>query len=137
MADMKVLMREWLDLIEKCKFDEKADKVSRDIVLRFPYAAPGVSEEVRGFDAAKEYLERFIRSLKVFRWINVKSWLTDEPDLVLATSQSEAISGSGVDYANNYVFLVRFKNGQVIEHIAYSNPLPVTKSFGNDPRSTF
>jgi hypothetical protein len=32
---------------------------------------------------------------------------------------------------------VRFKNGQVSEHIAYSNPLPVTKSFGNDPRSTF
>jgi ketosteroid isomerase-like protein len=137
MADVKDLMRDWLDLIENCRFDERADRVARDVVLRFPFAAPGVAEEVRGFDAAKEYLEKFIRSLKIFRWLDVEIVRTEDPDLAVGTARSEAVAGSGVSYANKYVFLVRFRNGQVIEHIAYSNPLPVTKSFGDDPRAKF
>lgn len=137
MADVKELMRDWLDLIENCRFDEQSERVACDVVLRFPYAAPGIAEEVRGFDAAKDYLGKFIKSLKVFRWIDVEILRTEDPDLVVGTARSEAMSGSGVNYANKYVFFVRFRNGQVIEHIAYSNPLPVTKSFGDDPRSTF
>jgi ketosteroid isomerase-like protein len=137
MPDVKELMREWLDIIETCSFDKKADRVSRDVILRFPFAAPGIAEEVRGFDAAKDYLEKFIHSLQIFRWLDVVILRTEDPELVVATCRSEAMSRSGTDYANKYVIFARFRDGKVIDHIAYSNPLPVTKSFGQDPRSQF
>jgi len=65
-----------------------------------------------------------------FAWRDVVIRATEDPDLVVATARSEAVVRPDRPYANSYVIFVRFRDGQVVEHIEYFNPLPVIALYG-------
>ena len=54
---------------------------------------------------------------------------TEDPELLVITARSEVALKSGGTYANRYVMLTRFRDGKVLDHTEYFNPLPIIEMF--------
>ena len=125
MTDVTGLMREWLDMLAIGPAAAWVGKVADDVVIRLPFAPPGVADELRGFDHAIEALGAVWKMKQHFSWHDVVIRNTDDPELVVTTARSEALMVSGRRYANRYIMLTRVRDGKVAEHTEYFNPLPV------------
>lgn len=125
MSDLIPLMHRWLDVIARGAVDEWPGIVSRDVVVRLPFAPPGIDNELRGLDAARAAIGAFWKTIEVWRWHDLVILRTEDPQLLVATARSEARTVAGHAYANSYVIFTRFTDDQVVEHIEYFNPLPV------------
>jgi ketosteroid isomerase-like protein len=124
-TDSKALMRDWLDIIARGAFDEWPGRVAEDVVLRLPFAPPGVAAELRGLAQVQEVLKSVWSTQESFVWHDVVITRTEDPERVVTTARSEAMFIPGRRYANSYVIFTRFKDAQVVEHTEYFNPLPV------------
>ncbi len=129
MTDAKVLIREWLDLVATGPAERWPAKAADDVVIRLPFAPPGVPAELRGASRATEALGAMWRTTERFAWHDVVIRGTEDPELFVTTARSEVVLLSGQRYANAYVILTRVRNGRVAEHVEYFNPLPVIEVF--------
>ena len=125
MADTTVLMRAWLEMVAMGPAEAWNGKVAEDVVIRLPYAPPGVEKELRGFVQARDTLAHHWKTKKSFVWRDVVIRKTDDPELVVTTARSDVVLATGAPYTNDYIMLTRFRDGQVIEHVEYFNPLPI------------
>src|SRR5262245_15210681 len=71
MTDPIKLMHEWLEMVAMGPADAWTGKVARDVVIRLPFAPPGVSAELRGFDHARETLGEHWKTKVSFQWRDV------------------------------------------------------------------
>jgi ketosteroid isomerase-like protein len=124
------LIREWLDLVSSGPAEAWPAYATDDVVIRLPFAPPGVANELRGRTQAIEALSGLWKAKKCFAWHDVVIRRTDDPELFVTTARSEAVLVSGQHYANNYVILTRLRDRKVTEHVEYFNPLPVIEVFG-------
>jgi uncharacterized protein len=130
MSEAKALIREWMDITAMGPAEAWDGKASEDLVLRLPYAPPGVLAEMRGFHAARDNLSHHWGTKQSFEWHDVVIRETDEPGLFVTTARSEVVLASGEPYRNTYVMLTRVCDGKVVEHAEYFNPLPVLEMLG-------
>lgn len=130
MNDVIAVMREWLELAAKGPAEAWAGRVARDVKIRLPFAPPGVETELDGFDAAVAGLSVAWDAKQSFEWRDVVIRRTDDPDLVVTTARTEALLRTGRRYANSYVMLTRIRDGLVVEHVEYFNPLAVLEAYG-------
>ena len=56
---------------------------------------------------------------------------TDDPELFVTTGNGQATMNSGKIYRNSYVMFTRIRDGMVLEHIEYLNPLAVMEAMGD------
>jgi ketosteroid isomerase-like protein len=127
------LIREWLDLVSSGPAERWPTFAADDVVIRLPFAPPGVASELRGRAHAIEALGDLWKAKKSFAWHDVVIRRTDDPGLFVTTARSEAVLMSGQHYANDYVILTRLRDGKVVEHVEYFNPLPVIEVFLRQP----
>jgi ketosteroid isomerase-like protein len=127
---MVKLIREWLDVVSSGPADAWTTYANDDLVIRLPFAPPGVTNELRGRTQAIEALSALWQAKKSFAWLDVVIRGTDDPELFVTTARSEAVLVSGQHYANSYVILTRLRDRKVAEHVEYFNPLPVIEVFG-------
>lgn len=125
MSDLTRLTREWLDLVAMGPADAWIGRVADDVVIRLPYAPPGVESELRGFEHAQETLGHHWKTKKSFAWRDVVIRKTEDPELMVTTARSEVVLMNGQPYANDYIMLTRIRNGKIVEHVEYFNPLPI------------
>jgi uncharacterized protein len=125
MTDPRALIREWMDLTAIGPADGWDSKVSPDIIVRLPYAPPGVIPEMRGLESARETLSHHWHSKQSFEWRDVVTVGTEDPELYVTTARSDAVMTDGRRYANSYVMLTRVQDGLIVEHTEYFNPLPI------------
>jgi uncharacterized protein len=130
MTDAIKLIRNWLDLVATGPADAWPGRVAEDVVIRLPFAPPGVASELHGIDQALEKLAETWRMKDRFAWHDVVIRKTEDPELFVTTARSEAVLVSGQRYANKYIMLTRLREGKVIEHTEYFNPLPVIEVYG-------
>jgi ketosteroid isomerase-like protein len=123
--DAKALIREWMQITAMGPAEAWVGKASDDVIIRLPYAPPGVTEEVRGFEAAREMLSHHWGNKQRFDWVDVVILATEDPELFVTTARSDVLMDGDVPYGNDYVMITRVRNGQVVEHSEYFNPLPV------------
>lgn len=128
MTDPVDLVREWLDLCTRGPAAAWDGKVSPEIVIRLPFAPPGVPQEMHGRAQALAAMEP--TWVNRFTWHEVKILRTEDPELLVTTARSEVAMANGKPYENRYVMLTRVRGGQVVEHAEYFNPLPVMEAFG-------
>ena len=125
MSSAKRLIREWMDLTAVGPAEAWAGKVAPDVVVRLPYAPPGVVPEMHSFDAARDILSHHWGSKQSFDWHDVVIRETEDLELFVTTARSEAIMISGERYANSYIMLTRVRDDMIAEHTEYFNPLPI------------
>jgi uncharacterized protein len=129
---MSQVIREWLEVTANGPAEAWHAKATPDAVIRLPFAPPGVAKELRGAEAVAAMSEMWAGK-KSFTWHDVVIRKTDDPDLFVSTARSEVVLLSGQLYENSYVMLTRVRQGKVIEHVEYFNPLPVIEVFGTPP----
>jgi ketosteroid isomerase-like protein len=128
MSELKALAQRWHDMVATGAFAGWSDLVDPDFVLRMPYAPPGVPEELHGLDA-RDALVRSREGQERFEWKDVVVTATEDPALLVTTARSEVLLKGGGTYANRYVMLTRFRDGKVLDHTEYFNPLPILEMF--------
>jgi uncharacterized protein len=127
-------IREWLEITANGPAEAWHERAAEDVVIRLPFAPPGVASELRGLTQAIAALSPIWSGKKSFIWHDVIIRGTDDPELFVTTARSEVLLLSGQHYANSYVMLTRLRDGRVVEHVEYFNPLPVIEVFGNPLR---
>jgi uncharacterized protein len=130
MTDGVALIREWLDIVASGPADAWPSRAADEVVIRLPFAPPGVANELHGLGRAVAALSEVWNAKKSFSWHDVVIRKTEDPELFVTTARSEAVLLSGQHYANSYVILTRIRNGKILEHVEYFNPLPVIELFG-------
>jgi ketosteroid isomerase-like protein len=130
MSDVKQQIREWLDVVASGPAEAWPDRAAPDVVIRLPFAPPGVNSELRGRAQAIEAMSGVWKLKERFTWCDVVIRQTEDPELFVTTARSEVVMRSGQNYANSYVILTRIRDGKVAEHVEYFNPLPVIEVFG-------
>jgi len=125
MTQLDRCMWDWLDMVAMGPAEAWVGKVADDVVIRLPYAPPGVHAELRGFEHAREVLGAHWKTKRSFEWRDVTIRATDDPGLLVTTARSEAVLQTGALYANTYIMLTRFRDGKVVDHTEYFNPLPI------------
>jgi uncharacterized protein len=129
MTDAIDRIRDWLDLVAIGPGEAWPARAADDVVIRLPFAPPGVANELRGVTQAVAAMSAIWRAKKSFTWHDVVIRKTEDPELFVTTARSEALLLSGQHYANSYVIFTRIRDGKVVEHVEYFNPLPVIEVF--------
>ena len=129
MTDIVELTRAWLDVFAEGEFDAFPGEISPDFVLRLPFVPPGVTSEIRGREKARETLRASSQRRSKLVFEDVSILRTEDPELVVTTASAQATMANGRIYRNDYVILTRIRDGVVLEHTEYLNPLAVMESF--------
>jgi ketosteroid isomerase-like protein len=132
---MTRLIREWMEAAANGPAEAWHERAAADLVIRLPFAPPGVANELRGLDHAIAAMSAIWAAKKSFTWHDVVIRKTEDPELFVSTARSEVLLLSGQHYANSYVMLTRLRHGKVVEHVEYFNPLPVIEVFGSQARA--
>jgi ketosteroid isomerase-like protein len=126
---MKQLVREWLDIVATGPEDACIARAAEDIVIRLPFAPPGIANELRGRAQGIESLSALWKAKERFDWHDVLIRTTEDPELFVVTARSDVLLRSGQHYANSYVMLISVRDGKIVEYVEYFNPLPVIEAF--------
>ena len=129
MSDDLELARQWLEVMPEGRFDKLSGQISPDFVLRLPFAPPGVPTEFIGRDAAQRALSGSAKNRSPLVFEDVALLATQDPELFVATANAQATMASGRIYRNSYVIFVRIRDGIVVEHIEYMNPLNIIAAY--------
>ena len=125
MTDLKKRVREWLDVGAKGPAEAWKEMCASDLVVRFPYAPPPVQRELRGLDTALATCSAHWKNMAKFEWHDVMIHATDDPDLFMTTARSETETVGGYPYCNHYVLRTRFRDGKIVEHVEWFDPMLV------------
>lgn len=127
-APVSVVTR-WLDILARGAIAEWPQVTDDDLVMQVVFM-PGGGDPVSGREANAAIVSEFWKSWKTFVFHDVEAHGTDDGSgLVFVTARSEAETVWGAPYANTYVFRTRVRDGKVVEHREYFNPLPVMEAF--------
>ena len=129
MHDDLNLVRHWLEIMPEGRFDHMTGQISPDFVLRLPFAPPGIPCEFIGRDVAQQALSGSAKNRSPLVFENLVLLATEDPGLFVATANGEAKMASGKLYRNSYVIFVRIRDGMVVEHIEYMNPLNIIAAY--------
>ena len=106
------------------------ESFAEDVVLELPYADPPVRLE--GKDAIRAHVGP---ALEIFRF---QLHITDvydcaDPDTLVLEYRSEGhVTTTGKEYRNNYICVVRFRDGLICHQREYYNPLPAARALRPD-----
>ena len=128
MADNVALMKAWLDIFAEGEFESFPGEVSPDFVLHLPFVPPGVASEIRGREKVLEVVRGAASRRSKLEFEDVRILRTEDPELLVATARGHATMADGRPYRNQYVFMTRIRDGVVLEHTEYLNPLEVMAS---------
>lgn len=131
MSDILELTRRWLEVLPEGRFDEFPDGIAPDLVLRLPFVPPGVPTEIAGRENVRERVSSTAQNRSPLVLTDVVSLMTEDPALVVTTAKGNATMANGKIYENSYVMLTRFRDGQVVEHTEYLNPLAVMATYAD------
>ena len=127
-SDVVELTRAWLKAFPDGEFDTYPGNISQEFTLRLPFLPPGVQGEYIGRDTAQAVLKQTARGRSPLVFSDVTILRTEDPNLVVTTAKGEAVMNNGRIYRNEFIMLTRFRDGALVEHVEYLNPLPVIDS---------
>ncbi|MCU1365800.1 MAG: phenazine biosynthesis protein PhzA/PhzB [Ilumatobacteraceae bacterium] len=99
---------------------EQTAQYTDDAVLELPYTAP--PKRVEGRDAALEYLTNAFKVFKMRLTITEVHPCVDPDELVVEFVSDGLVSTTGKSYANQYINVFRFRDGQICFQREFFNP---------------
>ncbi|MET0984178.1 MAG: nuclear transport factor 2 family protein [Steroidobacteraceae bacterium] len=116
------LTHRWLKVLGDADYDAWATLTSSDLVIKTPYAPPGLPKATEGRETCLKMARQYGELLKKFEYLDVELHTTDDPELIMGTAHSEALTASGHRYANQYCVLARVRNAKIVEYTEYFDP---------------
>ncbi|MDA4848580.1 nuclear transport factor 2 family protein [Hoeflea poritis] len=102
-----------------------------DIVFQFPFAPPGTVTEVRGKVRMAAYLPK-VGALLAFESMGtpITHAAMDGETFVLEFSCKGSGSETGARYDQNYISVIRVRDGRIVHYRDYWNPLILLEAVG-------
>lgn len=119
-----------LDALERADFETWASLLAENTVMKFPYSPAGLPKRCEGRAACEATHRGIFSVIESFAWHDLDLHATDDPELVFGTGRSEVLTKTSQPYRNQYCFIFRIRDGQVIEYCEYFDPLPAIAVFG-------
>ena len=126
--DVIALTRAWLEVMPEGRFEDFPGRVADDFVLRLPFVPPGVPDEFRGREAAQAVLRASAAGRAPLVFTDKVMLRTEDPEVVVTTARAETVMANGNPYRNRYVIFTRIRDGVVLEHTEYLNPLAIIEA---------
>lgn len=123
------LFRTFLDAIARVDAAKMRELADPELVMRTPFSPEGLPTICQGLDNFIVQTKAVFEPIETFRWHDIEVYPAQEQDLFFATAKSEVLLKSGKIYKNDYCFVVRTKNGKIIDHTEYFNPLRIIAAF--------
>ncbi|WP_224369006.1 nuclear transport factor 2 family protein [Hyalangium versicolor] len=107
---------------------------AEDAVVEFPYAGSlGVPSRLEGLEAIRRY---FVETPKHFRGLvfsNIRRYLTTDPEVAFGEVHGSAtIASTGRRYEQDYIMMVKARDGRISFYREYWDPLLGLKAFGGE-----
>jgi uncharacterized protein (TIGR02246 family) len=105
-----------------------------DAVVEFPYAAGlELPQRLEGREAIRRYFADTPKHFQGLVFTNVRRYRTADPDVALAEAHGSAtIAVTGSGYEQDYVMLVKTRDGRISLYREYWNPIPGLRAFGGE-----
>lgn len=111
--------------------DSFLDMVAEDVVMEFPYAPAGLVDRLEGKEAIAAHLERLGGMLEIDSMSEPVVHQSTDPDLFVLEFEGH---GRGVEtgeaYDQNYISVIRLRQGKIVHYRDYWNPLVVLRALG-------
>jgi uncharacterized protein len=105
------------------RYDDLAQHVTEDLRFELPYAPPPIPQAFEGRAVWDGMQRRTFAMFDSFRNELRGLYPTDDPDLVIAEYESNAVvRANGKPYRNRYVGIFRFRDGKICFWREYHNP---------------
>ncbi len=120
----------WLDVLARGATDEWDQCVSDNIRMEVPFMPGDLALPVEGIEPNRQRVSTFWQAWKWFEFYDIKlHTVADDSDLMFVQADSKAETHWGASYRNTYILRLRFRDGLIVEHVEFLNPLAVMTAF--------
>jgi ketosteroid isomerase-like protein len=108
---------------------------AEDAVVEFPYAKSlgGMHERLEGREAIRQYFAETPKHFKGLVFSKVRRYLTTDPEVAIAEAHGSAtIAMTGRTYEQDYVMVLKARDGKISLYREYWDPIPGLKAFGGE-----
>ncbi len=122
--------RRWLDVLAAGAVDDWYGLVHEDLSMHAPLMPGEAETPTRGREANRTRVGTLWQAWETFSFTDVEiHGAADDPALVFVTARSAAKTVWGAPYRNSYFIRLRFRDGQLTEHLEFMDPRPVLAAF--------
>ncbi|UXA05889.1 nuclear transport factor 2 family protein [Mycobacterium sp. SMC-2] len=122
--------RRWLDVLATGAVAAWDGLVNADFSMHAPLMPGEADTPTVGLEANRARVEALWRAWDTFEFTDVDIHAAaDDPDLVFVTARSQAKTVWGAPYRNRYIIRLRFRDGELLEHLEFMDPRPVLEAF--------
>jgi ketosteroid isomerase-like protein len=110
-----------------------ADLFAADGVLAYPFAAPGLPQELRGRDAIRAFFAGLGQSRELFAMAGVDAvtWQTDDPEVAITQITHHGRSNvTGDPYRLTALGVIRVRDGMIVRYEDYMDPIALARLLG-------
>jgi len=107
---------------------------AEDAVVEFPYAnSLGLPERLEGREAIRGYFAGTPKSFLGLTFRNLRRYITTDPEMVIAEVHGSAtIASTGRPYEQDYIMMLKTKEGRISLYREYWDPIPGLRAFGGE-----
>jgi len=129
MTDAVELLNQFLDNFAEGEWENFSGEIAPDFVLYLPFVPPGVPTEIKGRENVRQTLVDTAKSRSKLGFFDKIIVRTEDPELFVTRAKGEAQMANGKMYHNSYVMFTRIRDGVVLDHTEYLNPLVLVEAF--------
>jgi len=119
----KEIMETWLHAIANKRYELWPELLAEDVVATFPLLDEALAPSRRGYEEVRETIFQTTRMFESWDWQDMKTYQTDDPELVVTQARSSAKTVWGAPYDNVYILTGRIRDGKLVEFTEYFDPI--------------
>ncbi|WP_433440135.1 nuclear transport factor 2 family protein [Nonomuraea sp. CA-141351] len=120
-----------LSLVAHGPCEEMADLFAEDAVFEMPYLPPGVPAQEPGRETFRAHLREGALVQRFDAVTDARIHQTADPEVVIAEYRLHGtVTATGRRFASDLVMVARVRDGLIVSHRSYANPLDAAVAFG-------
>ncbi|GAA3213513.1 nuclear transport factor 2 family protein [Nonomuraea helvata] len=125
------IVEQLLNVVAHGPSEEMADLFAEDAVFEMPYLPPGVPAQEPGREAFRAHLREGALVQRFDGVTDVRIHRTADPEVVIAEYRLHGtVTATGRRFASDLVMVARVRDGLIVTHRSYANPLDAAIAFG-------
>jgi ketosteroid isomerase-like protein len=116
--------------VSKGDVDAQLEFCTEDLEIRFPYSDP--PGHLQGKETIRPYLKRALTTFEFELHLDRIYDLVDPNVLIAEYTSAGRVTTTGKPYANAYVGIVHFRDGQICAQVEYYNPQAAVRALTPD-----
>lgn len=112
----------FLSAVERLDLEGLYAMFDDSVMMKFPYMIDGYPKELHGRTQCEGFFSSIVGIFSQIRWVKRDVYSTSDPELAMAIAESAMVMSDGGTYANEYVLLLRVRDGKIVEYCEHFDP---------------